>query len=96
MNHKKKSFFGKKLVDEKKASKKTIIYGLLIAIVTSIFLSDGEFKYYSRFGPAKTITLRENPFDFYIWIFLFVVLPLIVVIWEAFKLFKLRVKPDNK
>ena len=94
MNNKKKSFLEKKLIDEKKASKKTIIYSLLIAIVTSIFLSDGEFKYYSRFGPAKTVTLRENPTDFYIWIFLFVALPLIVVIWEAFKLFKYKVNSD--
>lgn len=83
-----KSLFGGR-VDEQKASKKAFLWSVVIAVGAFIYLSDGEFTHYSRYGGGESaITLESKPGEFYFLVFLLVVLPVLVAIWEGVKIIK--------
>jgi|TARA_R110000851_G_scaffold332434_1_gene508678 magnesium-transporting ATPase (P-type) len=83
-----KPFFGG-LVDGQKASKKAFLWSVVIAVGSSIYLSDGKFTFYSRYGgEGSTVTLDSRPGEFYFVVFLLVVLPILVAIWEGVKILR--------
>ena len=83
-----KPFFGGR-VSGHKASKKAFFWSVAIAIGSSIYLYDGKFTLYSRYGGGGSIiTLESRPAEFYFVVFLLVVLPILVAIWEGVKIIK--------
>jgi len=83
-----KPFFGDR-VDGQKASRKAFLWSVAIAVGSSIYLYDGKFTFYSRYGgEGSTITLESRPGEFYFVVFLLVVLPILVAIWEGVKILR--------
>lgn len=83
-----KPLFGRR-GNEANASRTAFVLCAVIAIGASFLFLDGEFTVYSRFGPtASSISLDANPGEFYFYLFLLVVLPALVAIWEGVKLLK--------
>ena len=75
--------------DDQKASKKAFLWSLVIAVGASIYLYDGKFTVYSRYGGGESaVTLESRPGEFYFLVFLFIVLPILVAIWEGVKIFR--------
>ena len=84
---KQKALFGGS-VNERRAARKALAWCVAIPVVSVFFFLDGEFTLFSRFGADTVVSLSSDPGSFYFWFFIFVILPVLIGIWELFKLLR--------